>query len=222
MEGKEIRKKEKKWSYGLYSVLLLNYPEKVTIVQNGPHMYARVVGAPSFGPGDGVTLIVVDGIPVQEQDYQLIPSIPPSEVKSFEIIQSARKFRQLYLIADPTAPIDEVPSIGSVIAIYTYAGKGIHSVRKSKGIIDTEVPVFSESIEFYAPKYENLSPTDWLKPDLRSTIHWDPSIKIDAKGQVSTSFYNSDTTGKVLIVVEAISDDGKIGYQSIDYEVEKR
>jgi hypothetical protein len=222
VEGKEIHEKEKKWSYGLYSILLFNYPEKVTIVQDGPNMYARVVGAPSFGPGDGVTLVVVDGVPVLEQDYQLIPSIPPSEVKSFEIIQSARKFRQLYLLADPTAPIIDVPSIGSVIAIYTYAGKGIHGVQKAKGIINTTVPVFSKSIEFYEPKYENLSPKDWQKPDLRSIIHWDPSINIDSKEQVSTSFYNADISGKVRIVVEAISNDGAIGYEFIDYAVEKR
>ena len=84
------------------------------------------------------------------------------------------------------------------------------------------VPVFSTPREFYTPKYENLSPSDWYKPDLRALIHWDPVVKADSSGSAICSFYNGDLTGDVKVVVEAISEDGKIGYQEIFYNVRKR
>ncbi len=215
IEGKEIEEKEEKWSYGLYSVLMFNYPDKIDIVRRNQDLYAFVVGSP------GITMVVIDGIPVMWYHYPLIHSIPPSEVKSFEIIKSAKNIFQLYMEVVPNASPLGAPTFGSVIAIYTRAGKGLHGAFKPIGIIKTSVPVFSESIEFYAPKYENPKEVDWLKPDLRSVIHWEPSLTLDSNGKVSTSFYNADTTGKMQIVVEAISDNGAMGYQVIDYEVEK-
>ena len=37
----------------------------------------------------------------------------------------------------------------------------------------------------------------------------------------SSTFYNADNVGEMLVVVEAISDTGEIGYQELIYEVEK-
>ena len=40
--------------------------------------------------------------------------------------------------------------------------------------------------------------------------------------EVETAFYNADKLGEMMVVVEAISLDGRIGYQEYTYEVEKR
>ncbi len=221
ISGKTLQAKEEEWSFGLYSVLMYHYADKVRIVQRGNNMYARVVGAPSYKPGDGVTLIVIDGIPVKEYDYPQIAGIPPSEVKSFEIIQSAKNFLQLYLEADPDVPILEAPTIGSVIAIYTHAGKGLHGVQKPVGLFHTEVPVFSRPNEFYSPKYTNISAIDWAKPDLRALVHWDSQIVADSLGECAITFYNADNIGEMKIVVEAISESGEIGYQELNFNVER-
>jgi hypothetical protein len=81
------------------------------------------------------------------------------------------------------------------------------------------VPGFSESREFYSPKYENMRPAEWIKPDLRALIHWQPQIVTDSLGKAQTSFYNADNLGKIQIVVEAISESGEIGYQELFYDV---
>jgi len=221
ISGKTLQEKEEKWSFGLYSILMYHYSDKIKIVQQGNNMYARVIGAPSFKPGDGVTLIVIDGIPVKEYDYPQIAGIPPSEVKSFEIIQSARNFRNLYLEADPGTPVMEAPAIGSVIAIYTYAGKGLSGAQKPVGIFHAEVPVFSKPDEFYAPKYVNISATDWTKPDLRALVHWEPNILTDSLGKCTINFYNADNLGEMKIIVEAISGKGELGYQELNFNVER-
>lgn len=212
IDGKEILAKEKKWSYGLYSVLLFNYPEKLRIWRSGDgNLYAEVIGSDA-------TLVVIDGEPAKIYEYPLIPNIPPSEVSSFEIIKCATNFYHLY--SEVTGIWPEGIMCGSVIAIYTYGQKGIYGVNEPVGIMQASVPVFSAQREFYAPKYETPKPEDWNKPDLRALVHWNPILKTDSLGNASASFYNADNVGKMMVIVEAVSENGEIGYQEIEYEIE--
>jgi hypothetical protein len=164
--------------------------------------------------------VVIDGITVKSDDYDLIPYIPPGEVKSFELIPYAKNFHSLFCEAVYCGP--ETPAVGNVIAIYTYGGKGLHNARSPIGISKSLVPVFSKPREFYVPRYEQLKPEDWEKPDLRDLLHWDPKIKTDSAGKSSLSFYNSDNSGTIKLVVEAISESGEIGYTEMFYDVRKR
>ncbi|MFA9188482.1 MG2 domain-containing protein [Flavobacterium sp. FBOR7N2.3] len=219
ISGKEILSKEKKWSYGLYSVLLFNYPDKVRIERDSIGTLHAIVDN-----GKNVqTLIVIDGIPVSFRDYGLIPNISPSEVTSFEIIEYANGFGQLYCEVhsemSPCIPPFN-PSYGNVIAIYTHTGIGLFGAYKPAGLSQKRIPVFASPKEFYAPKYETIQPDDWQHPDIRTLIHWQPILKTDDLGKTSTSFYNTDNKGKMMIIVEAISDEGEIGYQEIDYEID--
>jgi hypothetical protein len=224
ISGEEIQKKEEKWSFGLYSVIQAKYPDIIIHRYEGyyysgynrpGYLYAKVREAiPTF--------VVVDGITVQYMDYDLIQSIPPSEVSSFEIIENAKNIAQLYSEYCPECSPMGTPLLGDVIAIYTYGGRGIYGEIKPVGIIQAAVPVFSAPREFYAPKYEKLQASDWYKPDLRALIHWDPNVTADSLGKASSTFYNADITGEMEVVVEAISEDGKIGYQELIYNVRKR
>lgn len=214
IEGKDIETQEEKWSYGLYSVLMFKFPGKVFVKRGRDGiLYARV------RPTE-MTLVVVDGIPVKPHEYQFVPNIPPSEVKSFEIIEGAKNFSSLYCEIFPQS-CAYAPAWGDVIAIYTYGGKSIYGANRSEGILKTTIPVFSASREFYAPKYEQLRPEDWIKPDFRALVHWAPQVMTDNYGKATTTFYNADNLGKMRVVVEAYSDDGKIGYQEFEYEVDK-
>jgi len=216
IEGEAIRKKEEKWSYGLYSVLLFNFPDKVIINRGGDgNLYAKVKNSE-------MTLVVIDGIPVIYYEYPFIPNIPPSQVKSFEIIEGARNFSKLYLEKYPQASPLDAPAWGDVIAIYTYGGKGIYGTSEPVGILHAAIPVFSAPSEFYAPKYENLQPNDWYKPDLRALVHWMPKFKTDSLGKSAVTYYNADITGEMMVVVEAISENGDIGYKEMVYSVKKR
>ena len=214
IKGKEILAKEKKWSYGLYSVLLFNYPDKVRIERMpDQNLYAIVNNMP--------TLVLVDGIAVPYYDYVHIPGISPSEVSSFEIIEYASGFAQLY--CEVHTELNNcaliAPPWGNVIAIYTHAGIGLGGAQKPKGLTQAAVPVFSSPKEFYAPKYTNIQPDDWQHPDIRTLIHWQPILKTDDLGKIATSFYNTDNKGKMMVIVEAISDEGEIGYQELNYEI---
>jgi hypothetical protein len=114
------------------------------------------------------------------------------------------------------------PTTGNVIAIYTYGAKGLFGANRAVGIMKTTVPVFATPREFYAPKHEQLKPGDWLKPDLRTLIHWEPHVRIDSLGKATVVFYNSDNTGTIQVIAEAISRDGEIGYSELFFDVKKR
>ncbi|KDN56197.1 MG2 domain-containing protein [Flavobacterium seoulense] len=214
ISGKEILSKEKKWSYGLYSVLLFNYPDKVRIERMpDQNLYATV--------NNEATLVLVDGIVIPFHDYVHIPNISPSEVSSFEIIENPNGFSTLYceVYRELSGCEFAAPAWGNIIAIYTHAGIGLGGAQKPKGLTQTSIPVFAESQEFYAPKYENIQADDWQHPDIRTLIHWQPIVVTDDSGKATASFYNTDNKGEVMVVVEAISDTGEIGYQELNYEI---
>lgn len=212
ISGKSIQDREEKWSYGLYSVLLFNFPEVVISTTKNGMLYAKVRRSE-------ITLVVIDGIAVMPHEYPFIPNIPPSEVSSFEIIKDAKNFAKLYSEVVPGSR--EIPPSGDIIAIYTYAGNGIYGINAPVGSLNTSVPVFSTPCEFYAPKYENLKREDWIRPDLRTLIHWQPKLQTDSLGNASVLFFNADNLGKMQVVIEAISANGEIGYTAVEYEVRK-
>jgi hypothetical protein len=215
INGEIIQEKEEKWSFGLYSVLQSKFGDKITIYRYEDLLLAKIRNSEP-------TLVVVDGSAVNHEDYGSIAYIPPSEVSSFEIIENVSNRSKVWFEFCPECSPMSIPPTIDVIAIYTYGGNGIYGIKKPIGIMKAVVPVFSTPREFYTPKYDNLTASDWYKPDLRALIHWEPVVKVDSSGSASCSFYNGDLTGEVKVIVEAISEDGKIGYQELTYNVRKR
>jgi hypothetical protein len=215
ISGKEILSKEQKWSYGLYSVLSYKYPDKVRIEQTEDgFLYASVHNMP--------TVVMIDGILIPFTSYPHIPAISPSEITSFEIIEFVNGFIDLYCEVHPEIEnciMNRELLYGHIIAIYTHAGVGLSGAQKPKGLTQKTIPVFNPPKEFYAPNYENLKDDDWQHPDIRSLIHWQPIVNTDDSGKVTTSFYNTDNKGEMTVIVEAISEEGEIGYQELDYQI---
>lgn len=235
IDGKEIKAKEKNWSYGLYSVLMENYADKVEIVRQKGNLTAYILGT-------DFTMVVIDGRPVRYNEKHMFPptriepqipndsimdesilvqSIPPSEVISVEIIPCAKNRITLIQKACPAAGPDTYQRIQclGVVSIYTWAGKGIYGAIPPVGLLKTKIDAFSAPREFYSPKYSRLNPNDWVKPDLRALVHWSPVLNSDSTGIATTSYFNADNPGKMKVIVEAISEDGKIGYKELIYDV---
>src|SRR5690606_9721087 len=86
IDGKDVAEKEKKWSYGLYSVLMFSFSDKLTVrVGDDGNLYAIAFN-------NDPTLVVIDGIPVKEFEYEFIQNIPPSEISSIEVIEYSKNF----------------------------------------------------------------------------------------------------------------------------------
>ncbi|MEA3477085.1 MAG: hypothetical protein U9R60_02820, partial [Bacteroidota bacterium] len=216
--GEDLQEKKQEWSTELFAVLKNKFPEKIFIsrvqYRGGGFLMAHV-------NSDEMTLVVIDGVPANRFEYPMLAHIPISEVKGFEIIVSARNFAAIFRETFPSYPPLGAPPTGNVIAIYTRAGEGMAGIVTPVGMLKTNIPVFSPRREFYAPKYDNIQPDDWYKPDLRALVHWEPNIMVNSLGKASRTFYNGDNLGEMLVVVEAISENGELGYQELTYKVKK-
>jgi hypothetical protein len=51
------------------------------------------------------------------------------------------------------------------------------------------------------------------KPDLRTTIHWEPNITTDEEGKANFRFYTADAPSTYSVVIEGVTEDGKIVYK---------
>lgn len=87
--------------------------------------------------------------------------------------------------------------------------------RQGLGTINVSINGYDEAREFYAPRYET---TD-TKPDFRTTIHWEPNITTNDKGEATITWYNADPKTKIRIVAEGISEQGMPVSGSAMYEV---
>ncbi len=216
IKSDDIRQKEKKWSYGLYSILLFNYPDQIPIERfPDGFMLAHIKAG---NPSRETTLLMVDGRLLTKGEYEAIPHMPPGIVEDIELVKYARFFGKHYLTVFPeTHPLD-APTVGHIISVYTKGRVGIYATdRPAPGTLDTTIDVFSPVKEFYAPRYDRPVLPDSQKTDLRSLVHWAPSLSTDENGKASSSFYNGDITGDYLIIVEAISEDGRIGHEEKIY-----
>ena len=237
VNGDDLRAKEKKWSYGLYSILLFNYGDQVFIEKYSDgfmlaHVRAGQYGAVRYQSGRGIvpgnpkkegTLLIVDGKPLDKHQYGQVSNMSPEIIERVELIQYASSFRSLYQSVFPEVSPMNTPSLGHIISVVTKGGLGINtSIRPTPGTFNTSVEVFSPVMEFYTPKYDSPIPTKEQKPDLRALIHWQPHLSTDKSGSASARFYNGDVPGDYIIVVEAISRDGRVGYGKKHYVVSEK
>jgi hypothetical protein len=72
--------------------------------------------------------------------------------------------------------------------------------------------------EFYSPNYKDAKHTI-EKTDFRNTLHWNPSIWTKENGKANVSFYNSDQSGEVNIIVEGFTTDGRLCRGICSFEV---
>ncbi len=87
-----------------------------------------------------------------------------------------------------------------------------HSVNK-------EISGYDEPRIFYSPRHKTTLEKDY-KPDLRSTLYWNPDIILEDGKDLTLDYYNSDNSGTFRITVEGITDTGIPVSKTINYSVE--
>jgi len=218
IDGDDIRAESTDKSTGLFSVLNTQTFMKDVLIERDSS--GRLSAKTRKGGKGHITLFIIDGIPVLENGYQFLEYIATEEVTSFEIIDNPKQLKRLFAITYSTVP-PQGPLYGSIISIYTRAGKGLFGALKAtnKDIKLNTIPVFSVPKEFYAPQYDSNSFYDAANPDLRLPLYWKPQLITDTNGESTLNFYHSDSIGDFRIIIEAISKSGEIGYTTLDYTV---
>lgn len=143
----------------------------------------------------GTTLVLLDNVPEENFDYD---RLMPEDVSDIFF----------------SAPITIAPIFGgrgANGAIVINTRKGFvekNKVNKNMGIVR---PVgYQQTAQFYSPVYDTPAKVNSTKPDLRSTIYWNPTVVTDVAGVAHLSFYTADSASQYQMVVEGVGATGAI------------
>lgn len=156
----------------------------------------------------GDILYLLDGFPVSKET---ILSIPISEIHFVDWLKGTK------------TNIFGAAGVNGVLAVYTLDAEDMLDFTESKernGIISFIHPGFSRPREFYVPVYTK-NDSNQERQDNRSTLYWNPTLKLDEQGNSKVSFYTSDLPATYKVVLEGISAEGEIINSETFFEVKE-
>ena len=128
----------------------------------------------------------------------LLKSIPTDEIDRIEVLYG------------PEAAFYGRYSTNGVIAIYTKNDLSSVSVGINTYLYDG----YFASRQFYSPDY---SVEKNIAQDSRTTLFWSPNIRTNENGKAQVSFYNTDVTEAIDIVLEGTSGDGRFISKTVEF-----
>lgn len=217
-ELERIEELDKTYTTGMFSGTVRGYqlnvlddPTAKTIADIGGYIAYRVPG-------------------VQYEDDQWTGEKHIYVYESVNVAKKARAFIPLFINEVPLTDIDNVPLsdiayikyipgivIGSsfrstVGAIYIYTKKGTEVLRTENNMHSIYIKGYNTQKEFPNPDYNNAQHL-LTKPDQRTTLYWNPNIKMDkSNNKIRLEFYNNDISKKLLLKIEGINANGKLIY----------
>lgn len=141
-------------------------------------------------------IFLLDNVPV---DAQFLSAISPRDMAAIDVFKDGAS---LAMFGSAGA--------GGVIAVYTKRGNGI--VDTGEGIFNIRFPGYSTPKEFYMPKYDTET---IAKPDFRSTLYWNPKIKLQGNS-ANIEFFNSDIVQRYKIVIQGMDQVGRLSYLEME------
>lgn len=147
--------------------------------------------------------IILDGMNV-EADF--LDNIVPNDVESVEVLKSIGN-----------TAIYGSRGGGGVLIITTKRGGGFTGSTFTPGIITYSPRGYHLIREFYSPKYDAATPDN--RPDLRSTVYWNPHVVTDVNGKATFNYFNTDEAGTYRVVIEGIDMMGHLARAVYTYEV---
>ncbi|HZY81960.1 MAG TPA: hypothetical protein VFE50_20695 [Cyclobacteriaceae bacterium] len=137
----------------------------------------RVTGGP---------LYVIDGVITKNNDYFL--SLSPTEVISIRVVHDSNELQRFMPV-----------SRNGIVVVKTRKG-----VAGGNLITEPWLPIdgLNAPISFSKPLAARRDRGQ--KPEFRSTIFWQPSVRTDANGKAAFSFFTSDDTGKIRIKIRGV------------------
>lgn len=141
-------------------------------------------------------VIVIDDI-VHEDDNDILSSIQTSDMFSLSLLRGT-----------DAAILGSRGSAGAIV-ITLKDGRNIPP-KPARGIITYTPLGYSDSVEFYHPTYDTPEKKNAQRSDLRSTIYWNPSLQLDAKGEATIEYYTPDSSAPEDIIIEGVDKNGKV------------
>lgn len=157
-------------------------------ITNGSEIHIRNNSEPA--------IIVIDDI-VYEDASDILKDIQVSDMSSISLLRGADA-----VILGPRAS-------GGAVVITLKAPRNLPA-RPAQGIITYTPLGYSESVEFYHPTYDTPEKKNAQRSDFRSTVYWNPELRLDAEGKATIEYYTPDSTAPEDIIIEGVDKNGKV------------
>lgn len=102
---------------------------------------------------------------------------------------------------------------GGIIAITLKTGMELEKAVSNTPSMDVVLAFplgYQAPAEFYAPAYATEKDRRSMVSDYRTTLYWNPAVKLDDTGRATVEFYTSDTPADYDITIEGVTQQGKI------------
>ena len=157
-------------------------------ITNGSEIHIRNNSEPA--------IIVIDDI-VYEDTSDILKDIQVSDMSSISLLRGADA-----VILGPRAS-------GGAVVITLKDPRNLPA-RPAQGIITYTPLGYSESVEFYHPTYDTPEKKNAQRSDFRSTVYWNPELRLDAEGKATIEYYTPDSTAPEDIIIEGVDKNGKV------------
>ncbi|MEM9928638.1 MAG: TonB-dependent receptor plug domain-containing protein [Bacteroidota bacterium] len=147
-------------------------------------------------------LFLIDG---QQTDLETLFNIPIPDIEFIDVLRGA------------TASAYGSQGANGVILVYTRSGGGNNAAKKP-GLLNTKLNGYHKVREFAL--FDPELPENRNRPDIRTTLHWQPNLRTSPAGQATESFISSDQPGKYFIIVQGLRQDGLPFWGTSAFEVE--
>ncbi len=99
-------------------------------------------------------------------------------------------------------------SPGGALAIFTKSGSDMALLPGTDQAYQFGFQGFSAAREFFSPDYSQVNIAE---KDTRTTLYWNPYLRTDPNDKACHfSFYNNDRTRRIRVVLEGMSEDGRL------------
>jgi hypothetical protein len=170
---------------------------------------------------------VIDGGPPEQlynYDKQYLDYFTAEDIKGIEVFYSIKytnNYNNKNLTTDELqaeAPTGSGGLTTATIEITTRSGNGPFT-EHANGIFVYKPMFVTHAKDFYRPRYQKGETPKF--GDLRSTIHWQPSVVTAKDGTANISFYAADKPTTYTIIIQGTDFKGDIGYKTVKVTISK-
>lgn len=155
-----------------------------------------MMAAANFGPGLPAVMVVDDMI---IDNYDLDALMDPANIEKIGVLKGT------------AAMMLGGQGAGGAIVISTKKGMSRSALnQKTTDYIRVITPLgYQEPAAFYSPRYD-LGEHQEDGSDGRTTIYWNPQLRLSEEGRAEFEFFRADSPGPYTVVIEGAAQDGTL------------
>jgi hypothetical protein len=197
---------------------LYGEPDKELVITPDLEKYGTVtqlLGARrTFMAGISLPIFVIDGMKVP---YDVFRSFPTNMIDRIDVLNT---LASISIFGANTEWVhQQLEPADGVLSITTRRNGPLNSNAKVYYTAKAKFSGYNEPRIFYSPKHHSTLRADF-KPDLRTTLFWEPNIKLENGKDLILNYYNADNSSTIRLFVEGITTTGIPVTGSIKYKVQ--